>query len=68
MLHAEKIFQVRAQNNTTELRLVLSEGKEATNSQNDGGRRASREAARAARGWPGRIGEFGNITMEVFDS
>jgi 23S rRNA pseudouridine2605 synthase len=27
MLHAEKIFQVRPRNNTTELRLVLSEGK-----------------------------------------
>jgi pseudouridine synthase len=27
MLHADKIFQVRSQKNTTELRLVLSEGK-----------------------------------------
>jgi len=27
MLHAEKIFQVRPQTNTTELRIVLSEGK-----------------------------------------
>ena len=27
LLHAEKIFQVHARNNTTELRLVLSEGK-----------------------------------------
>ena len=27
MLHAEKIFQVRSLANTTELRLVLSEGK-----------------------------------------
>jgi 16S rRNA U516 pseudouridylate synthase RsuA-like enzyme len=27
MLHAEKIFQVHAQNNTTTLRLVLNEGK-----------------------------------------
>jgi pseudouridine synthase len=27
MLHAEKIFQVRARTNTTELRLVLNEGR-----------------------------------------
>ena len=68
LLRAEKVFAVRAQKKIHRIAPGSRRGKETTNSQNDGKHRASREASRAPRDWPGRIGEFGNITMEVSHS